>query len=146
MITGHWSAREVDEALLDRLLEDGRRVAELHRELLPLDEVDFGAEGFGARIEPYSSTIGRGDVLVLNVLARNPFDRPAEATVRLVTPAGWTPSPEARELSLAALGESTVRFEVTTDGAPALRAVLAVDLTVDDVAFGQQAEAIVSVE
>ena len=146
MITGHWSAREVDDALLDRLLEDGRRVAELHRELLPLDEVDFGAEGFGARIEPYNSTIGRRDVLVLDVMARNPFDRPAEATVRLVTPPGWTPSPEAHELSLAALGESTVRFEVTTNGAPALRAVLAAELTVDDIAFGQQAEAIVSVE
>ena len=146
MITGHWGVRDVDDALLDRLLEDGRRIAELHRQLLPLEDVDFGAEGFGARIEPYSPTIRPGDTLALDVTARNPFDRDAEAVVRLVTPAGWSASPEVQELSLAALGEGTVRFEVATDGAPALRAVLAADLTVDEVLFGQQAEAIVTVE
>ena len=146
MITGHWGEKEVDDALLDRLLADGRRVAELHRELLPLDEVDFGAEGFGARIEPYGSTVGRGGQLALDVTVRNPFDRPAEAVVRLVTPDGWAASPDVHEPSLGALGEATVRFEVTTDEVPALRRILAVDLTVDDVAFGQQAEAVVTVE
>ena len=41
---------------------EGARLAELHRELLPLDEVDFGAEGFGARIEPYRSRASRAAV------------------------------------------------------------------------------------
>jgi glyoxylase-like metal-dependent hydrolase (beta-lactamase superfamily II) len=146
MISGHWGVRDVDEGLLDHLLADGQRVEALHRELLPLEDVNFGAEGFGARIEPYRSTIGRRDVLTLHVNMRNPFDRPAEACVRLVTPAGWSASPEVHELSLSERGEETVRFEVTTDGSPVVRAVLAADLTVDDVAFGQQAEALVTVE
>jgi len=146
MISGHWGAREVDDALLERLLDDGMRLATLHRELLPLEEVDFGAEGFGARIEPYRSTIGTRDVLELDVTVRNPFARPAEATIRLVTPDGWTASPELQEVSLREHSDDAVRFEVTTDGRPIARAVLAADLTVDDVAFGQQAEALVTVE
>jgi glyoxylase-like metal-dependent hydrolase (beta-lactamase superfamily II) len=145
-VTGHWGALHVDDAMLERLLEHGRRVAELHRELLPLEDVDFGAEGFGARIEPYNSVVPRGDVLVLDVTARNPFDRPAEATLRLVTPRGWEVSPETQEVSLESLGESTARFEVTIGNASAPRVVVAAELTVDDVAFGQQAEAIVTVE
>jgi glyoxylase-like metal-dependent hydrolase (beta-lactamase superfamily II) len=146
MITGHWGARDVDDALLDELLEDGRRVAALHRELLPLEDVNFGAEGFGARIEPYRPTIGTDDVLALTVAVRNPFDRPAGAIIRLVTPMGWRASPELHELPLPEHGEGTVSFDVTTDGKPVFRALLAADLTVDDVAFGQQAEALVTVE
>jgi glyoxylase-like metal-dependent hydrolase (beta-lactamase superfamily II) len=146
MITGHWGAREVDEALLERLLEDGHRVEALHRELLPVDDVDFGAEGFGARIEPYRSTVGAHDVLALKVTVRNPFARPAAATVRLVTPDGWSASPEMQEVSVGEHGEEDLHFEVTTNGRPVARAVLAADLTVDDVAFGQQAEALVTVQ
>ena len=45
IVSGHWPPQEVDDELLDGLAADGRRLADLHRELLPLDELDFGARG-----------------------------------------------------------------------------------------------------
>jgi glyoxylase-like metal-dependent hydrolase (beta-lactamase superfamily II) len=144
LISGHWPPQEVTDEYLDRLEQDGRRLDELHRELLPV-QVDFGAEGFGARIEPYRSSVRSGDALELDVVVRNPFDRPERATVRLVVPAGW-PEPEPEELELPALGHDVVRFAVTLDGvAPVGRARVAADLTVGGTMFGQQAEALVDV-
>jgi hypothetical protein len=145
LISGHWPPQQVTDEYLDRLEEDGRRLDELHRELLPV-EADFGAEGFGARIEPYRSSVRSGDALELDVVVRNPFDRPERAAVRLVVPAGW-PDPEPQELELPPLGHDVVRFTVILDGvAPVARARVAADLTVGGTMFGQQAEALVDVE
>jgi glyoxylase-like metal-dependent hydrolase (beta-lactamase superfamily II) len=146
IISGHWAAREVDDAWLDELLAQGHRVAELHRELLPVEEVDFGAEGFGARIEPYRSSTRPGGTVTLEVAVRNPFDRPEVAVVRLVVPAGWAADPEVEEVELEEHGEAVVRFDVVAGDAPAPRARVAADLTVGEVPFGQQAEALVTVE
>ena len=143
IVSGHWHPQEVTDELLDRLAEDGARLAELHRELLPLEDVDVGAGGFGARIEPYRSRVAAGDLLELDVFVCNPFGREAVARVALAAPDGWEP-PAAQELALAPHAEGVVRFEVTA-AAAARRARLAADLTVDGVRFGQQAEALVDV-
>jgi glyoxylase-like metal-dependent hydrolase (beta-lactamase superfamily II) len=144
LLGGHWPPTEVTGAYLDRLLADSRRLEELHRELLP-EEPDFGAEGFGARIEPYRSSIRAGESLELDVTVRNPFDRAETARVRLVVPAAW-PEPEPEERDLAALAEDTIRFVLHPAATPARRARIAADLTVGDTPFGQQAEALVDVE
>ncbi len=144
LITGHWGAHEFDDTLLARLVVDGRRVAELHRQLLPAD-VDFGAEGFGARIEPYRSIVGVGEALELEVTVRNPFDRAETATVRLVAPERWLVTPAEHSAQLGAHQEMAVRFELLPD-APARRARVAADLTVGETRFGEQAEALVDVQ
>jgi glyoxylase-like metal-dependent hydrolase (beta-lactamase superfamily II) len=146
VISGHWAAREVDDAWLDELLAQGHRVAELHRELLPVEEVDLGAEGFAARIEPYRSTTRAREAVALDVTVRNPFDRPEVATVRLVVPAGWAADPEVEEIELEEHAEGVVRFDVVPAGGPTPRARVAADVTVGDARFGQQAEALVTVE
>lgn len=144
LISGHWPFQRVTEEYLDRLEKDGRRLDELHRELLPA-EVDFGAEGFGARIEPYRALAERGGTLELDVVVRNPYDRPERAVVRLVVPTGWS-EPEPREVELAPLGEGVVRFALDLTGiAPVARARVGADLTVGGTPFGQQAEALVDV-
>ena len=143
IVSGHWHPQEVTDELLDRLASDGARLAELHRELLPLDDADFGAGGFGARIEPYRSSLHRGEVLDLDVVVRNPFARDAVALVELAVPGAWEPPP-AQELPLAANAEGVVRFSLRLGG-PGERMVIAADLTVDGVRFGQQAEALVDV-
>ncbi len=143
IVSGHWHPQEVTDELLDRLASDGARLAELHRELLPLDDADFGAGGFGARIEPYRSSLHRGEVLDLDVIVRNPFARDAVALVELAVPGAWEPPP-AQELPLAANAEGVVRFSLRLGG-PGERMVIAADLTVDGVRFGQQAEALVDV-
>jgi hypothetical protein len=145
MLGGHWPPREVTDAELAGLLEDGRRLAELHRELLPLDEVDFGAEGFGARIEPYRATVAVGEEVELVVHARNPFADEDIARVKLVVPDGWTVAPERHEVSVPGRGEAGLTFRVRPAGAAARRARVAADLTVGETAFGEQAEALVDV-
>ena len=144
LISGHWLPREVDDEYLDRLLADGRRTAELHRELLP-DDVSFGAEGFGARVEPYRSRVAAGGAVELHVLVRNPFAHDADASVELVLPDGWTSTPEVHELALAPRREDVVHFRVQVGTEPVRRARIAVELAVGGTPFGQQAEALVDV-
>ncbi|HZT15455.1 MAG TPA: MBL fold metallo-hydrolase [Gaiellaceae bacterium] len=143
IVSGHWYPREVDDAYFDGLLADARRLAELHRELLPLDEVDFGAEGAGAWIEPYRSRAAVGGEVALDVRVRNPFGRPQTAWVELVVPESWV-APAAQAVELAPHEEATARF-LATAGAPARRARVAADVTVGGTRFGQLAEALVDV-
>jgi glyoxylase-like metal-dependent hydrolase (beta-lactamase superfamily II) len=145
LISGHWLPRPVTDEYLDHLLEVGREVARLHRELLPLDEVDFGAGGFGARIEPYQSWVGPGETLDAEVTVRNPFGRTGEADIAMVVPRGWSAQPAVRQVDLVARGEAVVPFRVRVGATPTRRARIAVDLTVAGVRFGQQAEALVTV-
>jgi glyoxylase-like metal-dependent hydrolase (beta-lactamase superfamily II) len=144
IVSGHWFPREVTDGYLEQLLEDGRRLAELHRELLPLAEVDLGAEGFAARIEPYRSTVEPGGEVALDVTVRNPFDRAASAVVRLAVPDGWQ-EPAAQEVALPPLAEASLRFSVAAGERPARRARVAADVTVGGRLLGQQAEALVDV-
>jgi glyoxylase-like metal-dependent hydrolase (beta-lactamase superfamily II) len=145
IVGGHWLPLEVDDAVLARLLADGRRVEELHRELLPLDEVDFGRDGFAARVEPYRSTVEVGGAVELEVAVRNPLARAAVAEVRLAVPVGWTAEPASVELELESHAEERAVFRVTAGG-PGSRARVAADVTVGGVPFGQQAEALVDAE
>jgi glyoxylase-like metal-dependent hydrolase (beta-lactamase superfamily II) len=143
IISGHWLPREVDDAYLRQLLEDGRRVDELHGELLP--EEGFGATGFGARIEPYRAEVAAGGEVDLEVTVRNPFDRDETAAVRLVLPDGWEATPADPEVAIAARGEAVVSFRVRVGAERERRVRIAVDLTVGEARFGQQAEALVDV-
>jgi glyoxylase-like metal-dependent hydrolase (beta-lactamase superfamily II) len=146
ILSGHWPVKEVDDAFLDDLHAQGVRLAELHRELLPVEEVDLGSEGFAARIEPYRSSLRPGETLALEVEVRNPFDRAEVATVRLVVPDGWTATPEVEDVELAEHAEAVVRFDVLPGAVPVRRARVAADVTIGEVPFGQQAEALVTVE
>jgi glyoxylase-like metal-dependent hydrolase (beta-lactamase superfamily II) len=144
LVTGHWGAHEVDDAFVGRIARDGARLAALHRELLPLDEIDLGPGGFAARIEPYRATVPTGGSLELDVVVRNPFARDETAAVGLVVPAGWTVEPRGAELELGPGAEATARFRLTA-GAPSPRARIGADLTVGSTRLGQQAEALVEV-
>jgi glyoxylase-like metal-dependent hydrolase (beta-lactamase superfamily II) len=145
MISGHWKPRKVDEAYLDMLLAKGEELARLHRALLPLEDVDFGAEGFGARVLPYRSAVAGGESLRLGIEVRNPFRRSCPLRVRLVAPAGWEVSPVRAEVEVGPLGEATVPFTVVPPPGRVRRARLAANLVVGDRDFGQQAEALVDV-
>jgi glyoxylase-like metal-dependent hydrolase (beta-lactamase superfamily II) len=145
LISGHWLPRPVTDDYLDALLHAGTELARLHRELLPLETVDFGLGGFGARIEPYRSDVGPGGLVELEVAIRNPLPRSADACVRLVVPSGWSADPAEHVVRLRAHADRTLRFRLRAGDAPVRRARVAADLTVGDVAFGQQAEALVTV-
>jgi hypothetical protein len=139
IVSGHWLPQEVDDAYLDALHEAARRLAALHRDLLP--EEGLGTDGFAARIEPYTSTVAAGSEIELDVIVRNPSHRDQPAVVRLETPDAWRVAPEVQEVALEAGGEAVATFRVT---APA-SGVVAADITIGDTRFGQQAEALVEV-
>ena len=143
IVTGHWQPWEVADGELEQLLVDGRRLAELHRELLP-DDVDFAAEGFGARIEPYRTELRNGEALEVEVTVRNPFERDETATVGLAVPDGWA-APAPAQARLSGRGEAAVRFNVTPPAGPVRRARVAAEITIGETEFGQQAEALVDV-
>ncbi|RMI38339.1 MBL fold metallo-hydrolase [Streptomyces triticirhizae] len=146
MISGHWFPFEVSDAYLDMLLEKGRQLARLHRELLPA-ELDLGAEGFAARIGPYRHVARPGETIRYTVEIRNPFPHEEAAEVRLILPAGWHAEPSVVRSAVPPGREASVEFAVRVPaGAPrAERLRLAADLTVGALRLGQQAEALVSV-
>jgi glyoxylase-like metal-dependent hydrolase (beta-lactamase superfamily II) len=143
VISGHWFPRTLDGDVVASLAPIGERVRTLHDELLP-DE-SFGEEGFGARIEPYRCTVDRSGDVELEVTVRNPFARAGHARVELALPAGFTTSSTAEELELAAHGEGAVRFVVHVPSDAVRRARVAADVTIGDIFFGEQAEALIDV-
>jgi hypothetical protein len=92
------------------------------------------------------SVLAAGERQEVLVMVKNPFPRPETARVELVIPAGWSAEPPWREITVDGRSETTVSFTFTPDGVPVRRARIAVELEVGGYAFGQQAEALVSVE
>ena len=145
MIGGHWAPRWIASDYLDMLETRGRMFADLHRAILPLDDVDLGLEGFAARIEPYRSEVTAGASLELDVWARNPFADRVEAAIELVVPAGWTAQPPTGRVTLDGHASGTATFRLTTSSEAVRRARVAADVTIGGRRFGQHAEALVSV-
>lgn len=147
MISGHWAPRAVDDAYLDMLLDKGEELARLHRDLLPLSDVDFGAEGVGLRMEPYRSEVAAGDRVEFSVEATNPFRDEQTAQVALVLPEGWRAEPAGRRIVIGGHQVASVTFQVTVPAtaSPARRRRVGADLTVGGRRFGQHAEALVDV-
>ena len=140
ILGGHFFPHEVTDGYLDTLIAQGLRVAELHDELLPAE--GFGEAGFGARIEPYRTTIAAGGTADFDVTVRNPFDRDETASIRLVVPHGWGASPSVHTIELAPHADALVAFRVTAGDTGGR---MAAELTVGETGFGLQAEALVEV-
>lgn len=145
MISGHWPPRWIAPDYLEMLATQGRLMDELHRSLLPLEEVDLGLEGFAARIEPYRSELTTGEAVALEVWVRNPFPEADEAVVRLATPEGWSVEPSEQRVTIEGRSDATVRFVVRPSGEPVRRARIGADVTVGTRRLGQHAEALVTV-
>jgi glyoxylase-like metal-dependent hydrolase (beta-lactamase superfamily II) len=145
MISGHWSPRWIAPDYLEMLATRGRLFDEVHRALLPLDEVDLGLGGFAARIEPYRSELSSAEDLNLEVWVRNPFPEAGEVSVELVLPDGWSAEPPIGRLALDGRSEGTVPFRLRTSGEPIRRARVAADISIGERRLGQHAEALVTV-
>jgi glyoxylase-like metal-dependent hydrolase (beta-lactamase superfamily II) len=144
MLSGHWEPRWVDEGYLDYLMDAGRDLVEMHEALLPLDELDLGADGVLARLTPYRSRTVRGESLEITVTVRNPFQGKSLVVLRPVLPDGFTAKAEAT-LWLEAGEERAVPCQLTVGGPVRPRARVAMDVTIGDLMLGQHAEALVQV-
>ncbi|MEE6273811.1 MBL fold metallo-hydrolase [Georgenia wangjunii] len=145
MVSGHWEPRWVEDGYLDMLGAAGEEVARIHRELLPLEDVDAGASGVLARLTPYRSHPLAGERVELTATVRNPHARPAQAVLHLALPEGWTAEPPLARRDLGPGETGTVTFVVQPALHEQRRARCAVDVTIGDLALGQHAEALVDV-
>lgn len=145
LLSGHWEPRTVDEGYLDYLRYAGEDLIEMHEALLPLDELDLGADGVFLRLYPYRSEASPGSVRTFTASVRNPHRERAEARMVPVLPAGWEPLQPETVLQLHPGEERTVQMRVRVGEKPCRRARVAVDLTIGDLRLGQHAEALVDV-
>lgn len=145
MVSGHWQPRWVDDAYLSMLEAEGQELADLHRDLLPLDELDLGADSVLARITPYLSRVAPGGTIRCTVEVHNPLPSACVARIRPVVPEGWVARPPERRVDLPAHGEAEVVFDMLVAGPPAQRCAFAMDLSFGDMRMGQHAEAVVEV-
>lgn len=145
LLSGHWEPRTTDAAYLDYLLRAGANLDELHRALLPLDELDLGADGVLCRLAPYRAEAAPRSTLPYRATVRNPHPHEAEAVLAAVTPAGWAVSPPVARVSLAPGEEREVAFAVTTGAEATRRNRLALDVTIGGLRLGQHTEALVDV-
>ena len=145
MVSGHWEPRWVDQAFLDMLSAEAEELVSIHHELLPLDELDLGADGVLARIAPYRSVLEAGSTSSFVATVRNPRDVRSRVRVEPVVPVGWRADPPVSEVDLDPGAEADVTFQARVGADVGRRARLAVDVTVGELRLGQHAEALVDV-
>ncbi|GAA0899415.1 hypothetical protein GCM10009557_75280 [Virgisporangium ochraceum] len=144
MITGHWMPRWITDGYLDQVTAVGDDQVRIHRDLLPLDDLDIALDGGAARIAPYYSRVEAGSTTRYRITVSNPRRTVQKAVLRLVLPVGWVAVPDVVPLSLPPLGRERVEVEVTV-GQPCRRARIAVDVSIGTLHLGQHAEAVVDV-
>lgn len=144
ILTGHWDPLWVQPGYFEALAERGEALERMHLELLPLDQLDYGAEGFGARITPYQSEAHSGETIAFRIEVTNPLRTEADIEVELALPSDWAADPPAMNILLGSGEEAALSFRVTPNGAPVRRARLAADLKVNGERIGQHAEALIT--
>lgn len=142
ILSGHWQPLWVPEGYLEKIVTEAEEMESLQRDLLPA-EPDLGAEGFLARIHPYTVTLPAGESVEFGVELHNPFSTPQRVVLKIVTPSGWKAVPEPVPFTIQK--EERVSFQVKTPiDVRLFRARIAVDVTIGGQRFGQQAEALIS--
>jgi glyoxylase-like metal-dependent hydrolase (beta-lactamase superfamily II) len=142
ILSGHWQPLRVTPEYLQKIIEDAEALDRMHHDLLP-EIPHLGAEGFLARIMPYQVNARSRETIHFEVEVRNPFPEPEDTIIQVVAPQGWEVKPIQQTFRIDAIHQFS--FKVTLTGPAVRRARLAVDLTIAEQRFGQQAEALVTV-
>ncbi len=142
ILSGHWQPLRVTPEYLQKILTDAETLSRLHRELLP-ETPHVPPEGFIAKILPYQITALAGERTTVEVEIYNPFSSPQVALIQLVVPQGWVVEGSPQIVTIDHIHR--LAFKVTPPNVAVRRARLAVDITVGEQRFGQQAEALVTV-
>jgi glyoxylase-like metal-dependent hydrolase (beta-lactamase superfamily II) len=145
LLSGHWSPRRTDERYLEFIGYAAEDLRQMHEALLPLEELDLGTDGVLARLTPYRARVRRGAEHVLTAEVRNPHRVPADAVLRPVVPDGWRVREPEIVVHLQAGEQRSVPLTVVVGEERAVRARVAIDVTIGELRLGQHAEALVEV-
>lgn len=147
ILTGHWQYKERDETYYKKLEEIGDTVNRLHHELLPLEEIAFGSEGFCASMVPYQAEADRNSLLSFTLHVTNPLPYRAQVKAELILPEGFTlMQPELLIWEADAQEGCSRRVTVQAPETPARRIRIGCEVTVDGRRLGEQAEMLVTVK
>jgi glyoxylase-like metal-dependent hydrolase (beta-lactamase superfamily II) len=127
LLTGHWGPIPTAGGVLEEFHSRGVELERLHRELLPLEDADFDAEGYCAWVRPYESEVPAGGRMSLEIEVRNPAAVRDEVAVTLTGPAGWTIQPPTASVVLEPGDHGYVAFEVDVPAAGLERSTAAAD-------------------
>ncbi len=147
ILPGHWSGLSVETGYYREIIERAEKLAAYHRDILPLEVMDLGMEGFIGRLMPYQSSAGAGDWMTYECEITNPMDTPQRVKAVLIVPDGWQVEPSRYEGQIECGKTDFVEFRVRVpEGhAPERRIRIAVDISVGEHLFGQQAEALINI-
>jgi len=146
IVSGHWAPHWVEPDYFDQIEARGAALEAHHRALLPLETFNLGGEDQAAAIHPYRISARAGEQCEVMVEVRNPYNRPVDAQIRLVTPAGWGVHPAERRIALDPQASSEAGFVLDLPRtAPVRRARIAADVTLSGQPLGQVAEGLVTV-
>lgn len=147
ILSGHWSALFVEDGYFQKIKARADQLVEYHRELLPLEVANLGVEGSIARLTPYQSSRRAGETIPFHCEITNPFNSEQMVKAALVFPAGWQTGAIHGEELVGPRQKTTIEFSlhIPEDQKPERRIRVAVDIMIGDQAFGQQAEALITV-
>jgi glyoxylase-like metal-dependent hydrolase (beta-lactamase superfamily II) len=147
LLSGHWEPLASGLSHFEELARRGQALHELHRQLLPVDEIDLEAHGPVASLHPYRVRGQAGRPFPLTVDVRNPAAVAQEITILLTVPDSWLVQPGEQRIFLAGGARTSAGFDVIApSGTTARRARIAADLTLGSRRLGQVVEALVDLE
>jgi glyoxylase-like metal-dependent hydrolase (beta-lactamase superfamily II) len=147
LLSGHWAPIDSELIHVEEVANRARALSLIHRELLPLEDIDLEASGPVVETRPYRVQARGGEPFQLSVIVRNPMPTASEIRLRLQLPSSWLAQPGEASVSLRSGAETQVGFTVVAPaGIQVWRARVGVDLSARGRALGQLAEALVDVE
>ncbi|HEU5140466.1 MAG TPA: MBL fold metallo-hydrolase [Bacillales bacterium] len=145
LISGHSNPLWTNEEIFQELLEKGKELEEIHRELLPEEIVAFQGDGTAAFLTPYQTYVDPEETFTLTATVKNPYESEEIITISLEVPSGWKVWTDVKQVSVPAGCERIETFTITAPDVNERRARVAANITIGDKNFGQQAEALVTV-
>jgi glyoxylase-like metal-dependent hydrolase (beta-lactamase superfamily II) len=142
---GHRDVLPCSKRDLDNYCDFIARKERIFRNLVA-EPADHFIDLFWARLLPYVSVVRPGQRCEFRLLLRNNLERPATYSARLLAPAGWEVSPEARGVKMAPNGHGEVVLWAKAPAmADATRRLLTAEIAIDGQSQGPVSEALVTV-
>ena len=142
---GHRNTFPCDKNVLDYYTDFIQRKEHVFRKLVT-KSADHYIDLFWTRLRPYIADVKPGEKLEYTLMLRNNLERKATYAARLLTPDGWTTNDSFTSTTLDAAQRGELSLTATAPAQPDnIRKLMTGEITIDGVAQGPIAEALVTV-